>query len=422
MPLPNQIDPQFKPQTDAAEHSVITQIRPLSLINNSNVLQFIIPKYPDACIDAASTRIAVEFQILKADGTACTVVAPKYLTTINSQLDSLFSGMAISINGEQIISTSNNHILSYFMKNLNYSAEFRKSVLYAGHYIETTAGMEGSQKGTAFNKLATFVKDSKKVKVAGALSHPFFQTQKFLPPETEIGITLTQSSPELFLLTDIEDKLKISILDCYLMVRLVKLENNLQLALKEAIAKAPFIYPFKHTVIKAFTLGKGISNTTLHNAFYGILPSRIFALQVATDAYLGSLTKSPFALASNNLTEFRLNFNGINIPLEKFTFAMPGDGELLYEHLNNVLKINTHQITPSYTYDRFVSDGFFVCESLITDCSSSQTTLPFVQGSVSVELVFSAALTDNVTLILIGEYSRSHISIEKSGAVKLIEQ
>jgi hypothetical protein len=399
MPLPQQIDPTFKYVGDSPENSIITEIRPLSLSNNSNVLQFLVPKIPDACIDPAT--------------------GGKYLSTINSQLDSLFSGMSISINGEQILTTGSNHILSFFMKQLNFSSEYRKSVLYSGHYIESAAATEGEPTGSSFQKLATLIKDSAKVRVAGKLPHPFFQSPKFLPPGTELGITLTQTSPEIFLMTDVEDKLKVVINDCWLMVRLVKLEPNLQVAFNEI--KSPFIYPFKHTVLKSFTLATGISSFTLHNAFYGNLPSRIFALQIATDAYLGNLTKSPFSFGSNKLTDFNLNYNGINIPLEKCKFEMPGNGELLFEHLNNVLKLNSHQITPSYTYEKFISDGFFLSENLINDVAASSSTQPFVSGSVSVELVLKEALKANVTLLLIGEYTRSHILIEKNG-VKLIEQ
>lgn len=422
MHLPQQIDPSYRPTGDSPENSVISQFRPLSLINNSNVIQFLIPRMPDVCVDMSATRIAVEFQVLKEDNTAIKVPEGKYLSTINSQLDSLFSGISISINGEQIISASNNHLLSFFMKQLNYSAEYRKSVLNSGHYAESVAGTEGEPTGSSFQTLAGYVKDSAKVNVAGTLSHPFFQSPKFMPPDTEIGITLTQSPTNLYLITDVEDKVKVVILDCYLMVRLVRLEHNVQLSLKDSLSKSPYIYPFKHTVLKVFTLAKDTASFTIHNAFYGPLPSRVFAIQVPTTSYIGTLTSSPFSFKSNKLSEYRFIYNGISLPLEKFKFLMPGNATLLYEHVNNVLKINAHQITPSYTSDKFIKDGFFVAESLISDCSSSQNTQPFVQGSLSVELNFSEALTENVSLIVIGEFSRSYVSIEKSGSTRLLEQ
>lgn len=222
MPLPQQIDPQFRPTGDAPENSVITQIRPIGLINNSNVIQFVIPKMPDVCIDLSATRITVEFQVLKADDTAIVTPAGKYVSTINSQLDSLFSGISIALNGEQILSSSNNHVLSYLMKSLNFSAEYRKSVLSSANYEEVVAGNEGDPKSSSVLTLAKFIKDSKKVKVSGGISHPFFQSPKFLPPNTELGITLTQIPSDIFLMKSIDDKIKVCILDCYLSLRVVQ--------------------------------------------------------------------------------------------------------------------------------------------------------------------------------------------------------
>lgn len=420
--LPTVIDPQYRPPGDAAENSVIYQLRPLSSTNNSNVIQFQLPKMPDVCIDTSATRLCVEFQVVKEDNTPATVSPGKTLATINNQLDSMFSGLAVSINGEQILSTNNYHILAFFMKQLNYSSEYRKSVSRSGNYFESTAGTEGVFTGASAVALAKTIKGGRKEKVGGLLSHPFFQSSKLLPPDTELGLTLTQINSELFTIGDITDKVKLSILDCYLSVRLVKLEKNLQLALTDAMSKTPYIYPFKHTVIKTFTLAKDISTITLHNVFYGSIPSRIFAIQIPTAAHLGNISTSPFSYKHNSLSDYRFIYNGVSIPLEKSKFSMPEDGHLLFEHINNVLKINSHQITPSFLYEKFISDGFFLAESFISDCSTSQTSQPFVQGSVSVELVFSTALTANTTLLLVGEFSRSYLAIEKSGAVKLIEQ
>jgi hypothetical protein len=420
MHIPQQIDPQFRPAPDAPENSVITQIRPISSINNSNIIQFVTPKMPDVCIDTSATRLSVEFQILQEDGKAVVTPAGKYISTINSQLDSLFSGISIGINGEQILSSNHNHVLSFFMKQLNFSSEYRKSVLASSNYFETSAGDEGVATGTSFLELKKTVLESKKVQVAGSFPHPFFQSSKFLPPDTELSVTLSQTPNEIFLIHDSGLKLKVVIVDIYMSLRLVKLENNLQSALSSALNKSPYIYPFKHTVLKTFTLAKGASSYTIHNSFYGVLPSRIFALQIPTEAFNGTISTSPLSFKHNKLNNFKFVYNGTSIPLEKINFSMPGNAHYLFEHINSVLKINVHPVTPSYTMAKYISDAFFLGESLISDCSSSQNTHPFVQGALSVELAFSEALTENTTLVLIGEHSRSFVSIDK-GVAKLIE-
>jgi hypothetical protein len=151
--------------------------------------------------------------------------------------------------------------------------------------------------------------------------------------------------------------------------------------------------------------------------------SYIFAaLQIPTDAYIGSIKTTPYSFKHNKINDYRFIYNGTSLPLQKLKFQLPDDAQVLFEHMNNVLKINVHPVTPSYFLAKYTKDGFFLAESLINDCSASQSTQPFVQGSLSLELAFSEVLSENMSLVLIGEFSRSYLSIDKSGAVKFVEQ
>jgi hypothetical protein len=421
--LPPQINPHWRPNPASAEMSMITQIRPISLLSGNNRVEFIVPKYQEYCVDLAATKLAFSFNVTKEDGTKPKVDPGKHIGTINSMLDTMFSQISIKVNNEQITSCTNNHIVSFFSKYVNESAEYRRSVLASNRFFEAAAGTEGKMKGKSFQDLEALIKDSKICKCIGPLPHPFFSTPKLLPPGVELNIALTQTNSDLFLVGDITDKVKVNLTDVYLLVRLIKLESNILNSLNESLNKSAYIIPFNHTVVKSYTLPKGETSVSIYSLFYGNLPNRVYCLQVPTAAFLGTLATSPLVFVHNELKSYAFNFNGVNVPVQKVAFALADDAIDLFQHVNNVLGFNKDRRTcPGISFDKYVNDLFFIAENLDSDCSVSNATLPFTPGSLSLTLDFANALAENTTLVVIAEFSQSYVQIDKNGAVKMMEK
>jgi hypothetical protein len=422
MVLPAQIDPQAKYNADSPELSVVTQIRPISMINGSNRLQFVIPRSTDMAIDLSATRLGVVFSVTKEDSTIPTIPAGKHVGTINDQLSSLFPYLNISINSEQVVSCTNNHILSFLMRQFNHSAEYRRSILYSVGYEEAAAGEEGDPAGASFQALAARIEKGKKNHVVGHLTHPFFSSSpKLFPPNTEVSITLTLANADLFLISSIEDKLKINIHDCYLMMRMIKLETNIVSALQESLNKNAYIYPYKNTSLKIYQLAKGESSFTAHNVHYGNIPSRIILCMIPTSAFLGTLSSSPFKFVHNKLIDHKIYYNSVALPLTKINYEMATEATELFEYVVNEMQLNTGPVTPGLTYSKFISDGFFIAQNLINNTSVSSNTTPYSAGNLSIELSFKTNLTDNTSLVVLSEFGKSYISIDKFGSVKTYE-
>jgi hypothetical protein len=422
MPLPPQIDPDFRAFSDHPEMAVVTQIRPISLISGKNQVQFVLPKMSDHAIDLSNTRLGIEFNVTKIDGTVATVAAEKYLSTINSQLSSFFQQISISLNNEHVTTCTNQHILSFLMQHLNYSKDYRKSILYTTGFEEAAGGEEGDSTGSSSIALASRIAKGKKNKLVGKIEHPFFKTQKLLPPNTELSLTLTQGSDDLFLMTDIEDKLKVNLIDCFLLVRLIKLEQSLLNAFQESLNKNAYILPYTHTTMKTYNMAKGESGFSAHNIHYGVIPSRIICLMVTTSSYLGTLKTTPLAFKGFNLNSHFLNYNGVNLPLIKINYDAAGDCTQLFEYVNNELKLNESNVTPFLEYNKFSKDFFILAQSLIDNSSVSNSTLPYTTGSISIELKFSTALTENVTLLIVSEFGRAYVSIDKNNTIQVFEK
>jgi hypothetical protein len=324
MPLPPQIDPDYRMHADIPEMSVITQIRPISLISGKNQVQFVIPKMSEHAVDLKSTRIGIEFNVTKIDGTVPTVAAQKYLSTINSQLSSFFQQISISLNNEHVTTCTNHHILSFIIQHLNYSKDYRKSILYTAGYDEAAAGEEGDSTGSSSLALAARIEKGRKNKLVGKILHPFFMSQK-----------------------------------------LIKLDNSLLNAFQETLNKTAYILPYKNTTVKTYNIPKGESGFSAHNIHYGVVPSRIFCVMVASSAYLGTLTSTPFAFKGFNLNSHFLTYNGVNLPLIKIVYDAAGDCTQLFEYVNNELKLNDNNITPYLEYSKFSKDFFILAQNLI---------------------------------------------------------
>lgn len=422
MHLPPQINPDYRMFDDTPEMAVTTQIRPISLISGKNQVQFIIPKYSEHVVDLKHTRLGIQFTVTKEDGSEITVPGGKYLSTINSQLSSFFQQISISINNEHVLTNTNNHILSFVMQHLNYSKDFRKSILFSAGFEEAVGGTEGDPTGSSLVALAARIENGRKNSLVGRIEHPFFMTQKLLPPNTELSLTLTQGSDELYLMTDIPDvKFKVNLLDCFLLVRLIKLETSLLNSFQEALNKTSYIMPFKHTTIKSYNIAKGEGSFAAHNIHYGVVPSRVICLMVDTNSYLGKLTSTPFAFKAFGLNSHLINYNGVNLPLIKIPYSS-ADYLQLYEYINNELKLNDNNITPFLEYSKFSNDFFILAQNLIDNTSVGNSTLPYTNGSISIELKFAPNLTENVTLLVLSEFSRAHISIGKNNSVQLNEK
>jgi hypothetical protein len=108
--------------------------------------------------------------------------------------------------------------------------------------------------------------------------------------------------------------------------------------------------------------------------------------------------------------------------LIKINYDAAGDCTQLFEYVNNELKLNESNVTPFLEYNKFSKDFFILAQSLIDNSSVSNSTLPYTTGSISIELKFSTALTENVTLLIVSEFGRAYVSIDKNNTIQVFEK
>lgn len=420
MKLPAAISPDYVPPgMSGAENSIIVRLRPLGNLSGSTKIEFLTSKDPTSFIDLNSVQLAVSFKIVKAaDGAALTTLAAsKHCGTVNNMLGSLWSSLSLTINNMVVSQCTNQHYLSYFVNLLNRPVDWRESVGHSRGWVEegTKVGSESKN----FSKLSEQVQLSKTVNLIGKLHSPLFdQKTKLLPPGCQLGVNLTRNSDDLFLITNVDAALKVEIVNCDLYLRYVRVEDNILNAFRESLNKSAYMIPVNRVDFRNMTIPKGVTTFNMQHLFINEVPTRCLCVFLDAKDYKGDKLTSCFKFQHFGLNKINFNYNGCSVPVNPIKFSSSdSDLHLLYNHLNEQLGISNPGITPSLKYSEFSENFFMVAQCFHIDVSSSFQTMPFSPGSVGVECEFSTALAQTTTMLIMAEFSRATVIIDKLGKV-----
>jgi hypothetical protein len=416
--LPNLIAPSFSEnvQFPYPEDSFLLKISPSNKINDK--YDFHCPKYENTFLDFYNTKLQVKFRILKKDKSELGVLKEgEYLSAANSLLSSLFPTVNVSLNNVNLTQCSMNHYYAHLISMLNYSANYRSNVLRSSGYFDSMAGQIEATDSDAFNQISGLLEKSKQVDLVGKLITPFFMSKvKLLPPSADLFVSLSAATPELFLITNVED-LIIDILECNLILRYIRVPRNLMDSFNTQMKNQIYKIPFSKTIMRAIQIPKGLDLFSTHNLFSSCPSKMIFTL-VESEKYLGSLKSSPYAFSPGGLVDYKISFNGQNLPLIKPTFNFEKKSALqLYETVLSNLGIDQDfSVSPNLTYDRFLEELFLIAQSFQFNTGTAPVSSSF-NSNIGLELKFSKSLEKNLTLIIFAEYNDSFVSINQLGEV-----
>lgn len=420
MKLPPSVDPAHVSHSSAppTEQSVVVALRPLGNIADSTSIEFNTGKHSDVVIDPQSIQLNIKIKVTDDKNVALAALTGKqHMCAANGMLNSFFSAITVKANNQQVYYSHHHNYVSYLTTILNTTSDYRSSVLRASGWFET-----GGVIDVASLAAKDFIKvfdGSKEVILAGKLECPFFQSSKFLPVGTELGISLTRAPTEVFLVTDITTGIKLHLLEAELTLRYIRLEPPLLAAIGE-LASKPYLYPYRHVETRAITLPSGIANYAVQNLHIGRIPSLVIFTLIASTDYKGLLSRSPYIFTPAGLNGFFFSLNGVKIPVRELKFDCGSvDGIVpLYNYVNEQLGISTQGASPNLTIAKYQEQNmFFVAQNLKRDVSSSSLSSPARGGSLSLELSLKTALTASHTLLIFSEFSRSIVSFNPDGTV-----
>jgi len=274
---------------------------------------------------------------------------------------------------------------------LSYGQDARDSHLKLSMFEMDTAGhFETNARNEGHAARQEWVKDSKECEFIYWLQSDILNVDRYYPAGMKLRFVFHKSIPDWCLMeeagVDAERKAgfyyQIKITSMSLNIRKVTPDTELVMKHNQRFSKnQTALYPYTRSSIKKFTALTGQTVAYLPSAVTGKLPTQIFLVMNKTTADLGNLANNPFYFQHFNLNKASLSIDG---------------QELLSELYRNIGIHNSNQ--GSLVNKEYFKDGCSIISWNLTPDKSNY--MPFAQGTVDIELTYSKALEQGITIIL----------------------
>ena len=251
-----------------------------------------------------------------------------------------------------------------------------------------------------------FSKTSNTIEMAGPLFCDVFFSERLLLSYVDLKVVMNRSSDEFCLMASEGDAdYKVKLIDANLKIRKVKVNPSVSLAHEVALKKGPAIYPIRRVECKSFIIPNGNPSLQKDNIFNGLVPkSFVFGL-VESAAFNGGFKKNPFNFHHFNLSSLGIAANGESVPfkpiqlsfganprfIEAFFTQFSGTGKMYYNIGNGV----SRQDFPK---------GYALYALTPDMCGSSHHFNLVQKGNLSIDIQFSAAPAQAISLVCYGEF------------------
>ena len=243
-------------------------------------------------------------------------------------------------------------------------------------------------------------------------------TEKYLPPYTEIKLDLERGPPTMCILSPDEDlKVKIQVLEINMSCRrfvpnsVIALQNE-----KRFLSGGSIILPFTRTTIRYRTLHSGVLTTNVPGIFTGQLPYH-FIVGILTNEQLSQMNYNPFIFKPHGLKKYNISKNGSYIPQEAMSVG-DKDGSFLQNYTHFILNTGGRIFESScdITPNEFWEKSFFISYDITPDgCMCSHNHKP-ENGVIDLNLSFNTPTTAPLTLLILASFENK-IKIKKDEVV-----
>ena len=227
----------------------------------------------------------------------------------------------------------------------------------------------------------------------------FFTCDRHLMSGVTLRIAFRGSIDDFVIMSDDAAKhYKVKIFEANLYVRKTTLNDDVVSAIEKTLLTSPDSYPYLENLTKTF-----LASTGLHSWKQDVFarePIRRLALFLNTnDAFLGNNRQNPFHFQKFDSEQIYIYQNGIQVA--DSPISTNDDKRLYFNTISDLAYIdNGHGISLTDYPNHFI----MVFDLTSTQQASHDFIHPELTNcSISIELKFSAALPNNIEIIIIGE-------------------
>lgn len=373
-----------------------------------------------------STLLYVKGRIVREDKSKITVPDESNATgetslqvaPINNILHSMFEHVTVEMNHTPVVTSNLYNYSAYLVNTLGYSKDskdtrLRSSGMYYDSYSNTEPAIPALKDSTNPGQKSRYalVQSSQPFELLGRPCEALFNVDKLLPSLLPLKITL-QRAHDRFLLLDGEKTLdkpcKLYIDECKLRLTYVELPEVIASNLEKKLTAHPISYVIPNQLLcKDYTISQGVTSVELTRLFNNRIPKRLVVAITTNAAKNGSYRLDPFYFAGRNVQRLALRMNDRYVPLKPLTVNYATGNYLeVYNMMNDTLGRGIEDWSPSITFDMFPLGFCFYCWSLTPLGNSEDFVLPRF-GELSLTLDFKESLTETLTAICWGEFSKT---------------
>ena len=399
----------------------------MSSVSDGGPITFLCPGTEDY-VDLSKTILVVRAKVTKANGN--NLDADEKVGIVNNFLHSLFKQVDVFLKEKQVTQATGTYAYRAYLETLlNYGPAAKESQLTAAMFYKDTAGKMDVADPTiavtananhGLKKRYTLNKESGVLEMAGPLFCDVFRSERLLLSFVDLKIILNRNIDAFCLMSDIDNAAhKVKLTEAYLKVRKVKVSPSVSIAHELALKKGPAIYPVRRVECKTFIIAAGNPSLRKDNLYNGLVPKTFVFGMVDSAAFNGDYEKNPFNFKTLTASFIGITVNGEEVPfkplqlsytdasiryIEAYLSMFSGTGKLFYNAGNDISR------------DYFKSGYALYAADLTPDmCGSSDHFNVVQRGNFAVDIKFTTAPTDAVSLVCYGEFENTiHIDSERN--------
>ena len=324
--------------------------------------------------------------------------------------ETIFENIKVTLNGTPISDHGRGYgFKSYIAKKLSMPFITKSSSLLSHYWVEDGdkdgIRVDGTRLSDSFKSRKEIIKKSADVYFVFPLMVDLFNTERYIPPYTEIIIELERAPVTLPLLSDLAGlNAKIQIMDINMAVRRFTPHQSLILDHEKRMKRGDrMILPFTRTSVRYRTLHPGVLSTVVPGCFTGQLPYSMI-VGFLTNEQLSEVTHNPFIFNTQNLRKFNVVKNGVSIPQDPVNVGeLTGGGALLgYTHFIENIGSNIFTHDSGITPDDYFNRSFFIAYDFTPDKTLGANNYEQENGTIDLCLQFKKTTTTPLTLIVLG--------------------
>ena len=328
------------------------------------------------------------------------------IVPVDNVMHSMWNGMNIFMNGEQVSTTNQKYMYKSFIETLlNNSATTKQYQLENSGFF----GDKGNKDmffNLTFNKgmekRYMHFRDKNKVEMMGFLMSDMAGIQASIINGVEISIELKPNQDNIRLQCFGEKKFGALIIDnIRLLVCKKQMTKEVMLAHAELLQKTPAVYPFKKSEIRAYNGNKGQTEIVIENPYESKVPTRFIVGMVDADAYIGNFSKNPLNFKHYNISRAAFSIDDEHIGKPPYSLD-PLKGKFIEPllELHSILGKAGEDSDIGITPEQFLNGLFLLPFDVKPTAAANMEYLSIKEcGNCRLELQFREALPNNIVVL-----------------------